>query len=106
MEHSLGGIIRSKRKEKHLSQEQLAEKISMTPGFISQIECGVSAPSLTSLKAIIKELSIDANEIFYDTPSKTYSSYAREIFELTKSMDKEQQAFICEFIHLTSKYKK
>jgi transcriptional regulator with XRE-family HTH domain len=55
---ALGNRIRAKRKELHLSQSDLAERTGMTASFISQVERGVTSPSIDSLYRISQALQV------------------------------------------------
>lgn len=48
----IGERIKIKRKEARLTQEQLSEKLSVTVGYISQIERGITKPNLEMLSEI------------------------------------------------------
>lgn len=54
-------MIREKRNGQHLTQEDLAEKVSLSIGLI---ERGETMPSVENLDAIIQELGIDARPFF------------------------------------------
>lgn len=61
----IGAIIRKYRKQNNYTQEQLAELIDLTPGFLGQIERDETYPKLDNLAKIIQVLGIDANLLFY-----------------------------------------
>ena len=50
--------IKQRRKALHLSQRELAERVGLSPGFLSQIENGLVIPSIESLHAISEELGV------------------------------------------------
>ena len=54
----LGDRIRARRKELRLSQGDLAERAGVTASFISQVERGVTSPSIDSLFRISKALDV------------------------------------------------
>ncbi|TDX00650.1 helix-turn-helix domain-containing protein [Dinghuibacter silviterrae] len=56
--------IKEKRKERHITIQELADKAGVTKGFISQIENNRTVPSLTVLLSIIRSLNIDLNAFF------------------------------------------
>lgn len=103
MNHSLGKLIRSKRISRNLTQEQLAEAIGKSSGFISQVESGISYPSLDTLGAIIDILCINANEIFCKSSIDTThtSDCLFEIQQIVRQMNAWQQEYICEIVRLT-----
>lgn len=63
--YKIGAILREYRQKNHLTQEQLAEMIDITPGFLGQIERDETYPSIDNLTKLIRKLNIDANTIFH-----------------------------------------
>lgn len=63
--YKIGAILRSYRKKNHYTQENLAEIINVTPGFLGQIERDETYPSVDNLTKLIQALDIDANVIFH-----------------------------------------
>ena len=61
-EMNLGNNIFKLRKEKHLSQEQLAEKINVTRQTISNWELGETSPNPTQLKQLSKVLNVSIDD--------------------------------------------
>jgi len=61
----LGSVVKTARKEKHLTQKQLAERLSITPHYLMSIENRKQIPSSDLLFKIIRELDISADTIFY-----------------------------------------
>ncbi|GEM_PF-5355636 len=55
--HRVGARIKQLRQEKGMSQRDLAND-QMSPGFLSQVERGLTSPSLTSLCIIAKNLNV------------------------------------------------
>lgn len=54
----LGGRIRQLRRERHLSQEQLADAADLVQHYVSQIEQGERNVSITALRAIAVGLDL------------------------------------------------
>jgi len=61
----LGSAIKAARNEKHLTQKQLAERLSITPHYLMSIENKQQIPSCDLLFRIIRELELSADTIFY-----------------------------------------
>jgi transcriptional regulator with XRE-family HTH domain len=61
----LGSVIKAARLEKHLTQRQLAERLSITSHYLMSIENKKKIPSCDLLFYIIRELEISADTIFY-----------------------------------------
>jgi transcriptional regulator with XRE-family HTH domain len=59
-----GGRLRTLRKTKGFSQEELAEKADIHPTYIGVIERGEQAPTLDTVEKIAKALDIKISELF------------------------------------------
>ena len=55
----LGGKVKAQRLKRGLTQNQLAEKLSVTASYISQLERNLITPSVDSLLMLIEELQVD-----------------------------------------------
>lgn len=55
---SLGGRIRRLRRQKGLSVSEIARRVGVSPGLISQVETGRTIPLLKTLEAIAKCLNV------------------------------------------------
>lgn len=73
-EEIFGNLIKDIRKDKSISQEQLAEKTGLDRTFISLIETGKRNPTLTSICKLSKGLNITTSELF-----KLYETKIEEI---------------------------
>ncbi|HEX3384978.1 MAG TPA: helix-turn-helix transcriptional regulator, partial [Mucilaginibacter sp.] len=58
--------IKEKRREKNITVQELATRVNVSKGLISQVENSRTVPSLIVLIDIIKALEIDLNEFFKD----------------------------------------
>jgi transcriptional regulator with XRE-family HTH domain len=61
----LGANIKYYRKKQHLSQEQLAEKLEITPKHLSTIETGATFVSAELLEKLSQLLIVSASALFY-----------------------------------------
>jgi len=59
----LGQAIRRRRKAMGLTLDQVAKSADLTTGFLSQVERGISSPSLTSLMAIAAALQTSIEQL-------------------------------------------
>lgn len=90
-------VVRENREAKGLTQEQLAELVGRSTGFIGQIERDLTYPSIPVLAKLVDILGIDANTLFYpDTKAHTY----KEITIRAARLSKEKQEFILSIINL------
>ena len=65
----VGTRIRGFRKEKRLSQEELAEKCSLHPTYIGQLERGEKNPTIESVMKIANGLEIPIDQLFVKSTS-------------------------------------
>jgi transcriptional regulator with XRE-family HTH domain len=70
---SLGAFIRGQRAARHISQEQLAERLAIHRTYLSRLESGeYRRPSLELLQRIARVLEVDYRDLFtmcgYDRP--------------------------------------
>ncbi len=57
----IGGRLRAARRARGLTQEQLAEKIDLSPLFLSYVECGQKGMSLQTMEKICRTLDVPAD---------------------------------------------
>lgn len=67
--YMIGQRIRKFRKSCGLSQEQLAEKVGISTTHLSHIETGNTKLSLPVFVDIAEALSVQTDELLYDTPN-------------------------------------
>ncbi len=60
---AIGSYIAKKRREKNLTQEQLAEKLGVTNKTISKWENGKCMPDYSIIEQLCKELSVTLSEL-------------------------------------------
>ena len=63
----LGQTIRTLRKQAGFSQEFLAEKSSLSPVYISRVECGKENISVDAAMRIAKAVGVRLQELFLGT---------------------------------------
>jgi len=64
LKKQLGKKIAELRKQKGLTQENLAELTDYSVEFISFIERGINGPSIEGLERISKALDVELKELF------------------------------------------
>ena len=90
----VGKFILKCRKEKGLTQEQLAEKIGVTSKSISRWENGKTMPDYSLLKDLCQELDINVNELLSgeDIKDKDYINKSEEnLIKLRKQIDNRKK---------------
>ena len=83
----IGNFIKEKRKEKNLTQEQLAEKLFITDRAVSKWETGLSMPDADKMIELCNNLDINDNELLLgeEVNMKDYKKKTEELLlELAK----------------------
>lgn len=65
---SVGTHIKRLRTARHLTQEDLAEKLFVTRQAVSAWETGKALPDVETLECIAAALNADVTEVIYGTP--------------------------------------
>lgn len=63
---ALGKKIQERRVERGMTQADLAQKVDLTPKYLSNLECGFRLPRLDTFIDIANALEIDANTLLTD----------------------------------------
>ncbi|MBQ3307323.1 MAG: helix-turn-helix transcriptional regulator [Bacilli bacterium] len=101
----IGKFILNCRKEKGLTQEQLAEKLGVTSKSISRWENGKTMPDYSLLKDLCNELDINVNELLSAEKIKVndYMNKSEEnLIKLRKQIDKRKKVLtIISYVFMT-----
>ena len=62
-QENIGKFISKERKNKELTQKELADKLNISEKTISKWECGKGLPEVSLMQALCKELDISVNEL-------------------------------------------
>lgn len=71
LRENIGRKIKLARKNAEFTQEELAEKLSLSPRYISQLERGIAFGSATTIINICKALNISSDFLFADLIKNT-----------------------------------
>ena len=104
----LGLFIADLRKEKNMTQADLAHKLNVTVQAVSKWERGKGLPDINTIEPLAKELNVSVLEIMKATrmdshiPQEEMNSATRDIFAFLKSMKKFQtrKYFVCGLLGL------
>lgn len=90
----IGERLKKARKNKHMTQEELSEKLDMSVAFLSRIECGSSFISLKRLDQICEILGITKGSIL-DGASVNSKDYLNKDFsELLSNCSQDKYKLI------------
>lgn len=89
----IGTKIKQFRKQKGLTQAELAEKINVDPKYISRLETGTSSPSIATIAKLGEVLNVDVFN-FFVVESKEKKAHVIELINsrLVKATVKELNA--------------
>ena len=96
--------IKYYRKLNHLTQEVLAEKLDVTPNYISYLERGIKIPSIEVLIKIADLFEIDPSMLLMKDEEPKNLEIKRFI-ELMNNLDEPTFRFIHEMTHAVIKLK-
>lgn len=80
----LGDQIRSIRKRQEITLKELAEKTSLSIGYISQIERNLTDPSLSTLRKISGVLGVPTYLFLGDEPHGSLTLHKEEMIQLSQ----------------------
>ena len=86
----LGMRIKELRVSAGLTQALLAERVQLSDEFVSRLERGIKAASVTTLERIAGALGVDVKDLF-DKIADTQTATARRITNLLSATDKRTQ---------------
>lgn len=93
----IGNRIQTKRKSQNITQEQMAEHLDVTSGYISQIERGVTKVNLDMLAAISEFLNCDMTEFIYKNNYPSMDFYEDDIlhdYERLSASEKRMLSYL------------
>ena len=80
---SIGETIATLRKEKGMTQNQLAEKMNVTDKAVSKWERDLSCPDINTISKLADILDVSVEELLKAKKNKYEGSKVKEIFNLT-----------------------
>lgn len=96
-QEKIGKFISEKRREKHLTQSELAEKLGITDRAISKWENGVCLPDAGTMPELCKILDITINDLFsgekVDT-KKNEKKLEQNLLEMTKMKEEKDKQLL------------
>lgn len=107
---NLAHNIKEIRKQKAISQKQIAIEVGIDQAQYSRVESGKVEPTITSLTKIAKALGVKIVDFFSDsTPLKEVHSYDKDLLErlqLLDQLDDNEKKSICSIIDIAISKKK
>ncbi len=96
----IGNRIRYQRKQRNMSQEQLAEKSNLYPSYIGQLERGIKSPTIDTLYKITKGMDLSLSDFLKDLEivDKGEDNYAVKSYMLIERQVENDQKHLYEII--------
>lgn len=91
---ALGNAVRITRKNKHLSQEALAERIGVCKRTIIDIEKNAGNPKFEVLCTLVRELDLPLYQVFYPEISENAEAKNELLKELSDCSDYEMKVIL------------
>lgn len=92
----IGEHIKAVRERAKITQENLAERIDVSPQYVSDLERGVVGVSVATLKRLCVALGVPSDKILFGTNANNDLS---AISEKCDCLTKEQFSILCEIIN-------
>lgn len=97
----LGKNIKYYRKQKNLTQEQLAERLELSVGFISQMERGIAKMSLDTLIELCDFLECSAGNVLDNAQFNCRDRALDDFLALYEQLPKKERGL---FYHMLKAY--
>ena len=68
---NVGQRLRTERERQKIGLRELARRVNLSASLISQIELGRATPSVGTLYAIVTELNLSLDELFFEADERT-----------------------------------
>jgi len=91
---ALREAIRNERKNKRITQEELAEMLEVSPTHVKHIESGHRKPSIEILFALSKILNISLDEVVFPKKETPHDATRGKIERLLDVSDESSLQFI------------
>lgn len=97
---AVGMRIKAARIAKHLTQEQLAELVDLSPTHVSVIERGIKPTKLTTFVAIANALDVSADSLLIDVVERSTDGVATELGQMISALPPREQKRILKVVQL------
>ena len=94
LKQEVGKNIQKIRKERKITQENLAELINIETISMSKIETGKSYPTSENLSKIANILNVEPYELFIFENTKNTEELKQEIIHLVKNIEDDRKKLI------------
>jgi transcriptional regulator with XRE-family HTH domain len=97
---AVGKRIQQVRRERGLTQEQLAEAVGLSPTHLSVIERGAKPTKITNFVAIANVLEVSADELLLDVLDHTAKVESTELYHQIAELPVKSQDLILKVLRI------
>lgn len=102
----LGQRLQALRKERRLTQEELAERAQLHPTHLAKIETGKSWPSVPALLRLAAALEVPAGSLLEFDPKPSEGTAYQEAAHLLASLDAEGMALARDILAVLRRHRR
>lgn len=95
----VGKRIKEYRIKAGLTQEELAERVGISPNYLSAVERGVKLVRLDKLVYVINEINCTADDILIDVINKSYEKKTSALLDTISTLPEHEQKRIYEVLN-------
>ena len=103
-ESNIGAVILNFRKQRGMTQEQLAEAVGVSPPAVSKWETGASCPDVALLAPIARALDTDVNTLLSFTPTLSQEEVLATVRDVGTLAEQSSSAAMARILALTRRY--
>ena len=95
---AVGRRIKEAREKRHLTQEELAARIDISPTHVSVIERGTKIPRLDTFVAIANALEVSGDALLLDVVDHAAESQASDLSAALEGLPWEEKRWILKVV--------
>lgn len=95
---AVGRRIKEAREKRHLTQEELAARIDISPTHVSVIERGTKIPRLDTFVAIANALEVSGDALLLDVVDHAAESQASDLSAALEGLPQEEKRRILKVV--------
>jgi transcriptional regulator with XRE-family HTH domain len=103
LRHKLGARLKEIRKARGLTQEALAEKVDLTPQYLSRLEGGHQSPSVETVARLAEALDLELCELFDFGHQGTVKEIRERLRKLIQESREEELRLGLKLLHALSR---
>ena len=96
---AVGQRIKAAREKKHLTQEDLAALVEISPTHVSVIERGMKIPRMDTFVAIANVLGVSVDSLLIDVADHAASSVATELSSAIEDLPHEEKMRVLKVVN-------